>query len=90
MGHDTHGLALLPRYLEEIAAGAMTIEGAAMSVNTAISPSRLDRGTGEFRLIREEPRLLTAGSDPIRPFVSPLATVVRYLSGGFRKAIEKI
>jgi len=27
MGHDTHGLALLPRYLEEIAAGAMTIEG---------------------------------------------------------------
>ena len=38
MGHDTHGLALLPRYLEEIAAGAMTIEGAAMSVNTAISP----------------------------------------------------
>lgn len=33
MGHDTHGLALLPRYLEEIAAGAMTIEGAAMSVS---------------------------------------------------------
>ena len=27
MGHDTHGLALLPRYLEEIAAGAMTIKG---------------------------------------------------------------
>lgn len=28
LGHDTHGVALLPRYLEEIASGAMILEGA--------------------------------------------------------------
>jgi LDH2 family malate/lactate/ureidoglycolate dehydrogenase len=28
MGHDTHGLALLPRYLDEIASGQMTTHGA--------------------------------------------------------------
>lgn len=27
LGHDTHGLALAPRYLDDIAAGAMTAEG---------------------------------------------------------------
>ncbi|SHI59837.1 L-lactate dehydrogenase [Roseomonas rosea] len=27
MGHDTHGVALLPRHLDEIASGSMTLEG---------------------------------------------------------------
>ena len=33
LGHDTHGLALAPRYLEELANGSMTTHGAAQTLH---------------------------------------------------------
>lgn len=33
LGHDTHGLALLPTYLEDIEAGRLTLEGAPIVLN---------------------------------------------------------